>query len=122
MIFWMILAVLLVIGSYGMSYWYKRSAKSVWKWTVSFVSFMVAIIIFISSTICYFEYKHFTIEYEIIREAYENYKFEMDAVTKVIEVYEANKELASYKASKELWSFASVVPNSVYDIKPIGLE
>ena len=122
MIFWMILAVLLVIGSYGMSYWYKRSAKSVWKWTVSFVSFMVAIIIFISSTICYFEYKHFTIEYEIIRETYENYKFEIDAITKVIDIYEANEKLAGYKASKELWGFASVVPDSVYDIKPIGLE
>ena len=121
MIFWMILAVLLAIGSYGMFCWYQNSIGE-WKWAVSFISFMAAIIIFICSPICYLDYKHFTVEYEIIRETYENYKFEMDAVTKVIDVYGANEELASYKASKELWGFASVVPNFVYDIKPIGLE
>ena len=121
MIFWMILAALLVIGSYGMFCWYQNSVGE-WKWAISFISFMIAIVIFICSPICYFTYKHFTVEYEIIRETYENYKLEMDAVTKVIDIYGANEELASYKASKELWGFISVVPNSVYDIKPIGLE
>ena len=121
MIFWLILAVLLIVGSYGMFCWYRNS-ESEWKWAISLISFIVAILIFILSPILYFDYKHFTVEYEIIRETYENYKFEMDAITKVIDVYEANGELAGYKASKELWGFASVVPNSVYDIKPIGLE
>lgn len=121
MIFWMILAVLLVIGSYGMFRW-DQSSESGWKWGISLISFLVAIVIFICSPACYFDYKHFTVEYEIIRETYENYKFEMDAVTKVIDIYKANEELASYKASKELWGFTSVIPDSVYDIKPIGLE
>ena len=122
MIFWMTLAVLLVVISCGMFYWYQHTSSGDWKWAISFISFIVAIVIFISSPLCYFAYKHFTVEYEIIRETYENYKFEMDAVTKVIDIYGANEELASYKASKKLWGFASVVPNSVYDIKPIGLE
>lgn len=121
MIFWMILAILLVIGSYGMFCW-DRYSESEWKWIISLISFVIAIVIFICSPLCYLDYKHFTVEYEIIRETYENYEFEMDAVTKAIDIYEANKELAGYKASKELWGFASVVPNSVYDIKPIGLE
>lgn len=121
MIFWMILATLLVAISCGMFYWYQNSIGE-WKWAVSFFSFIIAIVIFICAPICYFDYKHFTVEYEIIKETYENYKFEMDAVTKVIDIYGANEELAKYKASKKLWGFASVVPNSVYDIKPIGLE
>ena len=42
--------------------------------------------------------------------------------TYVADVVTANAELADYRALKEFWKFASLIPDSVYDIVSIGLD
>ena len=38
----------------------------------------------------------------------------------VADMIEANKQLADYQARRQVWGFASIIPERVFDIEPIG--
>lgn len=124
MIFWTIIGLIAIASCiiFSVLFLIDRSYSD-WKWIVSFVSGGAAIMISIISLTLFLEYHDFTIEHEIQREFYESISASSEnEVLKVVSILESNKQLAEYMAEKKVYGFLSVVPKSVFDIEPIGIE
>ena len=88
--------------------------------SVTVLGSVVAFIIVFCMICIPLEYKHFTMSYEIQREIVA--EMPESSSVYVADIITANAELADYRASKEFWKFASLIPDSVFDIIPIGLD
>lgn len=93
-----------------------------WAGLVGFIFFLIlAIWPFLSRC----DYKEFEIKYEIQQEMVEEFKQNGSETANnliyVMDILEINQELADYQASKQFWGLWSCLPDSVMDLKPIGL-
>lgn len=72
------------------------------------------------------EYKNFEASFEIQRQTIaaltEKNNINSDNLLYMADMVEANKRLAEMQASKRNWKNWSMYPDSVLDIKPIGLD
>ena len=72
------------------------------------------------------EYKNFEASFEIQRQTIaaltEKNNINSDNLLYMADMVEANKRLAEMQASKRNWENWSMYPDSVLDIKPIGLD
>lgn len=72
------------------------------------------------------EYKNFEASFEIQRQTIaaltEKNNINSDNLLYMADMVEANKQLAEMQASKRNWKNWSMYPDSVLDIKPIGLD
>ena len=66
-------------------------------------------------------YNHFIEEIEIQREIYEAVPKE-NSITIASNIVEINKELVEYQANRKIYKFFSPYPESVLNIKPIGIN
>lgn len=125
MIFWFSLVIILTILSIISAIIYRKN--NTWEnshWIlISVFSAISAFVIILTSILCRLEYIEFIKSFELQRTIY-NEIIEKDFKDNIniVDILNANQKLSDYKADYTTYGIFTVTPESVMDIKPIGLD
>lgn len=125
MIFWFSLAIILIILSIISAIIYRKN--NTWEnshWVlISIFSAFIAFIIILVPILRRLEYIEFIKSFEMQRTIY-NEIIEKDFKDNinVVDILNVNQKLSDYKADYTTYNIFTVIPESVMDIKPIGLD
>ena len=82
----------------------------------------VAVVLALLLIIAPLSYREFEQSFIKQQELYENFELPDNDFTYVMNILEANQELIEYQTRKELYGFASLVPDSIMELEPIGFK
>ena len=82
----------------------------------------VAVILTITLIVIPLSYREFEQSFIKQQELYENFELPDNDYTYVMNILEANQELIDCQTRKEMYGFASLVPDSIMDLEPIGFK
>lgn len=100
----------ILAGEYG-AFWLELAGP---------IAVGVAVILITMLIIAPLSYREFEQSFIRQQELYESFELTDNDYTYVMNILEANQELIDYQTRKELYGFASLVPDSIMELKPIG--
>ena len=121
MIFWLIILGV-VIAAAIVFFIIANETYAFWAELAGPLAVGVAVFLIIILIIASFSYREFEQSFIRQQELYENFELPDNDYTYVMNILEANQELIDYQTRKELYGFASLVPDSIMELEPIGFK
>lgn len=119
MIFWLIVLGI-VIAAAIVFFILANKCYAFWLELAGPLAAGVAVVLTIMLVIAPLSYREFEQSFIRQQELYENFELPDNNYTYVMNILEANQELIDYQTRKELYGFASLVPDSIMELEPIG--
>ena len=102
----------ILAGEYG-AFWMELAGP---------LTVCVAVFLALFLIIAPLSYREFEQSFIKQQELYENFELPDNDYTYVMNILEANQELIDYQTRKEMYGFASLVPDSIMKLEPIGFK
>ena len=121
MIFWLIVLGVVIVAAI-VFFILANKTYAFWPELAGPLAVCVAVFLTLFLIIASLSYREFEQSFIRQQELYENFELPDNDYTYVMNILEANQELIDYQTRKELYGFASLVPDSIMELEPIGFK
>ena len=119
MTFWLIVLGVVIVSAV-VFFILANETYAFWAEVAGPLAVCVAVVLVLVLIIVPLSYREFEQSFIKQQELYENFEVSDNDYTYVMNILEANQELIECQTRKELYGFASLVPDSIMELKPIG--